>query len=179
MRIMCEVKKQIMKYIWYSLQITLRLRGATPTNQQPLQSCGFSREIRWHSGLELVMNFYAQLKVATLNYISIHIWKYSICGFWRLWYQDRQKTKILWTNSHLTHFIRYTIFLDSSCIYLPFWRNVEFWTRYVSKDRRNTKNVNELWVFCSDIALTDSGIIITSKDSFYFYTWCSRKDQPA
>ena len=43
-------------YIWYSLQITLRLRGATPTNRHPLQSCGFLREILWHSCLEVVVN---------------------------------------------------------------------------------------------------------------------------
>ena len=43
-------------YIWYSLQITLHLRGATPTNRHPLQICGFSIEILSHSCLEVVMN---------------------------------------------------------------------------------------------------------------------------
>ena len=68
-------------YIWYSLQITLRLRGATPTNRHPLQSCGFSREILWHSCLEVVMNFATHCKEVSINYIWTHIWKDFICGF--------------------------------------------------------------------------------------------------
>ena len=69
--------------IWYSLQFTLRLRGATPTNRHPLQSCGFSREILWHSCLEVVMNVAPQCKYVSINYwyICTHIWKYFICGF--------------------------------------------------------------------------------------------------
>ena len=58
-------------YIWYSLQITLRLRRATPTNRHPLQSCGFSREILWHSCLEVVMNLYFNAKVCWKQYMLI------------------------------------------------------------------------------------------------------------
>ena len=69
--------------IWYSLQFTLHLRGATPTNRHPLKSCGFSREILWHSCLEVVMNFATHCKEVSINYIWTHIWKYFICGFVR------------------------------------------------------------------------------------------------
>ena len=67
--------------IWYSLQISLRLRGVTPTNRHPLQSCGFSREILWHSSLEVVMNLTSKYTLFLMNYIPIHIWKDLICGF--------------------------------------------------------------------------------------------------
>ena len=66
--------------IWYSLQITLRLRGATPTNRHPLQSCGFSREILWHSCLEVVMNLYFNDKVCWKQYICLSNFK-----IFRLW----------------------------------------------------------------------------------------------
>ena len=68
-------------YIWYSLQITLRLRGATPTNRHPLQSCGFSREILWHSCLEVVMNMFFNGKCAESNIYAYQISKYFVCGF--------------------------------------------------------------------------------------------------
>ena len=72
-------------YIWYSLQITLRLRGATPTNRHPLQSCGFSREILWHSCLEVVMNLYFNGKVCWKQYMLIKFQNISFVGlFWNL-----------------------------------------------------------------------------------------------
>ena len=72
-------------YIWYSLQITLRLRGATPTNRHPLQSCGFSREILWHSCLEVVMNLYFNDKVCWKQYMLIKFQNISFVGlFWNL-----------------------------------------------------------------------------------------------
>ena len=72
-------------YVWYSLQITLRLRGATPTNRHPLQSCGFSREILWHSCLEVVMNLYFNGKVCWKQYMLIKFQNISFVGlFWNL-----------------------------------------------------------------------------------------------
>ena len=72
-------------YVWYSLQITLRLCGATTTNRHPLQSCGFSREILWDSCLEVVMNLYFNGKACWKPYMLIKFQNISFVGlFWNL-----------------------------------------------------------------------------------------------
>ena len=84
--------------IWYSLQITLRLRGATPTNRHPLQSCGFSREIHWYFCLEVVMNLSLQTKWVTKRFMWKFKQKYFICGFAKVHQCTFKKcfTEIIW-----------------------------------------------------------------------------------